>query len=89
MYNNSEFLRIALRAGTYGIRVKYNGLVYQMSGDSFAGESYGLAWTTEATPEPSAAAGLGLLAGIFLVWKTGKVISGRRSRNRKQARALF
>jgi len=48
IYNNSEFLRLDLPAGTYGIRITLAGFVY---GSRPEEESYGLAW--RAVPEPA------------------------------------
>jgi hypothetical protein len=81
IYNNAEFLRVALGSGSYGIRVTFNGLVYETNSDSFSGEDYGLAWTTTATPEPSAPLMLVLIAGIYLVWRTRRVKARRFSRS--------
>ena len=81
IYNNAEFLRVALGSGSYGIRVTFNGLVYETNSDSFSGEDYGLAWTTTATPEPSAPLMLVLIAGFYLVWRTRRVMARRFSRS--------
>ena len=81
IYNNAEFLRVALGSGSYGIRVSFNGVVYETNSDSFSGEDYGLAWTTTATPEPSAPLMLVLIAGFYLVWRTRRVMARRFSRS--------
>ena len=51
IYNNAEFLRVDLPAGTYALRITFNGVVYETVPDSVTGEQYGLAW--RAIPEPS------------------------------------
>ncbi len=50
-YNNTEFLRLDLAAGDYGIRVRLDSLVYEVTPGGFTEESYALAW--RAIPEPS------------------------------------
>lgn len=49
-YNNAEFLRLVVPAGSYGVRVTFDGTVYETA--PVLGEDYALAW--EAIPEPSA-----------------------------------
>lgn len=72
VYNNSEFLRLDLPAGAYAIRITFNGLVYETVSGSTTGEAYGLAWRSQAVPEP-AAVFLILLAGAFLA-APGKIL---------------
>lgn len=50
-YNNTEFLRLnSLAAGRYGIRVIFDGMVFDTT-DLVGSESFGLAWM--AVPEPA------------------------------------
>lgn len=53
LYNNSEFVRFVLEPGTYGLRVTFDGVAYDLTG-SLMSETYGLAWlaTTVTVPEP-------------------------------------
>lgn len=53
LYNNSEFLRIALDTpGEYAIRVGFLGMIYDL--DASANDTeYALAWQAETVPEPS------------------------------------
>ncbi len=52
IYNNTEFLRFdALRAGSYGLRVVFDSMVYDTVG--VTDEFFGLAWTAVAVPEPA------------------------------------
>lgn len=48
-YNNSEFLRLMVPAGHYGVRVEFDAALYGTA--PIAGEEYALAW--QAIPEPS------------------------------------
>ena len=66
-YNNTEFLRLdALAAGQYGMRVLFNGMVYDTT-NAVTDEPYGLAWRAVSIPEPGA---IFLLAGGLLIgWK--------------------
>ncbi len=50
LYNNSEFLRLMVPAGQYGVRVEFESALYGSPGPG--GEEYALAW--QAIPEPSA-----------------------------------
>lgn len=51
-YNNSEFLRLSgLSAGQYGLRVVFNGMVFDTT-SLVDQEFYGLAWRAVAIPEP-------------------------------------
>ncbi len=53
LYNNTEFLRIALDTpGEYAIRVAFLGMIYDL--DPAANDTdYALAWQAETVPEPS------------------------------------
>jgi len=69
LYNNSEFLRVLLaEGGDYGIRVTLNGFIYDVSGTA-SNEDYGLAWNTEAVPEPEAAVLLVMAIGLLIAWR--------------------
>ncbi len=68
IYNNSEFLRVMLDGGSYGIRVIMAGLVYDVTG-SATSEQYGLAWQAKAVPEPGTALLFAVAGLVFLVWK--------------------
>ncbi len=74
IYNNAEFLRIDLPAGSYALRITFNGLVYETVPDSVTGEQYGLAW--HAIPEPGTLLLL-LFTGVAVVLK----VSGNRRTN--------
>ena len=68
LYNNSECLRFdSLAAGEYGLRVRFDGTVYDLTQSGIQSESYGLAWNTLEVPETSAAASCGLGLVILLV----------------------
>ena len=71
IYNNAEFLRVDLLAGTYALRVTFNGLVYETVPGSVTGEDYGLAW--QAIPEP---------ATVFLLLVAGTLGSLKICKNR-------
>jgi len=65
VYNNSEFLRLILDAGTYGIRVTLDGYVYDVTGTA-SNEDYGLAWQAQTVPEPGTVVLL-LMGGVVLI----------------------
>jgi hypothetical protein len=74
LYNTSEFLRLSLASGgSYGLRVSFSGIVYDISG-TLQHETYGLAWSLTAVPE-SAAWGIapGLLV-IAILWRRRKLV---------------
>jgi len=73
VYNNTEFLRLDLPSGSYGIRVTFNGLVYGSATD----ESYAVAWRSQAVPEPSV---------VILLVMAGGVLALRFSRRLRSAR---
>ncbi|CAN5612437.1 hypothetical protein BH09VER1_BH09VER1_21760 [soil metagenome] len=67
IYDNTEFLRVDLtEAGTYGLRVTFLGLVYDLSPETTATENYGLAWQSQTVPEPGTIALL-VAALTFLI----------------------
>ncbi len=67
-YNNTEFLRLpALAAGDYGLRVKFDGMVFETR-ETTTAESFGLAWHAMAVPEPS----------HFLLLGAGLIVLGLR-----------
>lgn len=52
-YNNTEFLRLdSLAAGDYGLRVRFDGMVFETR-ETTSAEEFGLAWHAVAIPEPS------------------------------------
>jgi len=68
LVNNTEFLRLSLGGGSYGLRVTFAGMVYNLDGAA-SSESYGLAWSAVAVPESGtwgAAAGVLLLVVIVI-----------------------
>jgi hypothetical protein len=66
LYNNTEFLRFdALDPGRYGMRVVFDGMVYDTTG-GIGEETFALAWRAVAIPEPGAGM-LALMAIAFLV----------------------
>ncbi len=74
LYNNSEFLRFEeLAAGSYGLRVRFDGTLFDLTTSGIASETYGLAWSTVAVPEASVGAGAAIAALCLL---------GRRRRRR-------
>ncbi len=82
VYSNTQFLRIDLPAGTYALRVTFDGLVYETVPGSVAGEDYGLAWNSQTVsnsqtlPEP-ATIFLLLAAGLVVCLKARKKRSGK------------
>ncbi len=66
LYNNSEFLRVALDTpGDYAIRVAFLGMIYDL--DPSANDTdYAVAWQAETVPEP--AAWVLLLVGVITIW---------------------
>jgi len=74
LYNTSEFLRLSLASGgTYGLRVSFSGVVYDIPG-TLQNETYGLAWSLTAVPEPAA---WGFAPGLLLVailWRRRKLV---------------
>lgn len=66
LYNNSEFLRVALDTpGDYAIRVAFLGMIYDL--DPSANDTdYAVAWQAETVPEP--AAWVLLLVGVIAMW---------------------
>lgn len=54
LYNNSEFLRFdVLAGGEYGLRVRFNDTLFDLTSTGIQSEAYGLAWRTVAIPEAS------------------------------------
>ena len=77
VYNNTEFLRLELPdAGKYGLRVTFNGLVYDLT-DSIASESYGLAWRSQTIPEPGSILLIAVAGIMWLAW--GRIRRPRRA----------
>ena len=75
-YGNSEFLRVVLSGGDYGLRVTHEGMLYDFTGAA-AAETFGLAWSVTAVPEPAAVA---ILIGLLLA---GIVAKRRFAKSRK------
>lgn len=71
VYNNAEFLRVDLPAGTYGLRITFNGLVYETLGANVTNESYGVAWRSQAVPEPATIV-LFLIGAGFLMLRVAR-----------------
>jgi len=69
LYNNTEFLRLPFMPDNkLGLRVRFDGMVYDIDDDSGGLVGYGLAWATSAIPEP---ASLSHWAGFCaLAWVT-------------------
>lgn len=68
LYNNTEFLRFDLAAsGYYGLRVTFNGLIYDLTSSGIESADFGLAWDVvpAAIPEPRTLLLL-VLAGLVL-----------------------
>jgi hypothetical protein len=70
LYNNSEFLRFLLpEDGTYGFRVTFDGIVYDLD-NSLTAEDYGVAWEVGMlVPEPSTWALLGVVSVALLFFR--------------------
>jgi hypothetical protein len=80
LYNNSEFLRVALAGGgSYGLRVTFSGTVYDVTG-GVSSEAYGVAWTLGAAPEPAEwGIAMGLLV-LAILWRRRKLVRAGRLR---------
>jgi Subtilase family len=79
LYNNTEFLRFGLpQSGAYGLRVTFDNVACDLSG-SLSSETYGLAWTVAAVPEPGAwsAIFVGGLVFLVIVRRRAKFVSKR------------
>ena len=74
VYNNTEFLRLDLPSGSYGIRVTFNGLVYGSATD----ESYAVAWRSQAVPEPSVVILLVLAGGVLALRFSRRLRASRK-----------
>lgn len=67
LYNNSEFLRFAITPGArYGLRVRFDGFVYDLDSSGSIPVVYGLAWATSVVPEPASTAALFGFATLVL-----------------------
>ena len=67
IYNNTEFLRLNLPAGSYGIRVAFGEIVFEVTEGSVLFEEYGIAWQTIAVPEVSTALLISVAGGVLLL----------------------
>jgi len=67
IYNNVEFLRIDLPAGDYGLRVTFSGLIFETVSGSTTEEAYGLAWQSQAIPEPTSIFLIVFAAGLAAI----------------------
>jgi hypothetical protein len=66
LYNNVEFLSYDLvTGGHYGVKVLFDDVIYDLT-DLHTVETYGLAWSVTAIPEPAAAAGWIAFSGLLL-----------------------
>lgn len=66
LYNNVEFLSYDLIAGgNYGLKVLFNGVAYDLT-EGLSAETYALAWSVSAIPEPAAVAAWTAFAGLIL-----------------------
>ncbi|MDR0533053.1 MAG: S8 family serine peptidase [Verrucomicrobiales bacterium] len=67
LYNNTELLSLDLAGGlTYGFKVSFDGMVYDINGDlGGQTDTYAVAWSAQAIPEPSA--WCYLIAGALLL----------------------
>lgn len=73
LYNNTEFLRLeGLNPGQYAMRVLFDDMIYDTTGviDS---ETYGLAWSAVAVPEPGGAM-LGVCGVMVLLVRRKRVV---------------
>lgn len=74
MYNNTEFLRLnALDPGQYAMRVQFNGMIYDTT-EAINTETFALAWSSVAIPEP----GVPMLIGLgvcILIWRKKRMPS--------------
>ena len=50
-YNNTEFLRLNLGSGSYGVRVLLSDIVFNTTDEVISGQDYGLAWQATSVPE--------------------------------------
>ncbi len=82
VYNNAEFLRLELAEGEYKFAVTNHGTVFDATEDAPPGqtETYALAWSAAAIPEPST--WLCLLLGLAALAVSGQA---RRRRERRTA----
>lgn len=62
-YGNSEFLRLIVPTGEYGVRVTHAGWLYNFTGATT--ETFGLAWG--ATPVPEGGAWAGMIALLLVL----------------------
>jgi hypothetical protein len=79
LYNNSEFLRFGLGVGTYGLRVTFDDVIYDLPG-TLTSETYGLAWTVTAVPEPGEwGAALGAVLLVIVLARRRRLSNRRRA----------
>lgn len=78
IYNNTEFLRVNLEAGSYALRITFNGIVFETVPNSVTAEQYGLAW--HVIPEPTSIFLL-MLSCAVLILKARKIPVGKHRRS--------
>jgi hypothetical protein len=73
IYNNTEFLRLDLDSGEYGFKVINNGTIFDATNSGLDGqtETYAVAWSAAAIPEPATWAYLllGTALTVILSWR--------------------
>lgn len=73
-YNNTEFMRLAFTPeGKLGLRVRFDGVIYDFDGLQGGEVGYGLAWAAAAIPEPAAGAfWMGATFGLVIIFVRGR-----------------
>lgn len=73
-YNNTEFMRLAFTPeGKLGLRVRFDGVIYDFDGLQGGEVGYGLAWAAAAIPEPATGAfWMGATFGLVIIFARGR-----------------